>query len=123
MVTLAFEIEDGVDDVLERLRPGEVTVLRHVTDEHRGYVLPLRGKQKLRRRFAHLPDAAWRGLKFDREHGLNGVDDHQRRPEARHLLEDPLDAGFRQQVKRRRADTEAVAAALDLVFGLFAGCV
>ena len=35
-------------------------------------------------------------------------------------LEDALDAGLREQIQRRGADAEAIAAALDLMLGLFA---
>jgi Ca-activated chloride channel family protein len=41
-------------------------------------------------------------------------------PEPGDLLEDALDARFGEQVERRGADTEAIAAALDLVLGFFA---
>src|SRR5436190_762423 len=63
MVLLALEIQDRIDDVLERLGPGQVAVLCDMPDEERGDVLPFGRKQELRRRFAHLPAkcaAAWR---------------------------------------------------------------
>ena len=44
----------------------------------------------------------------------------ERRLEARDLLENALDAGFGQQIQRRRADAETIAAALDLMLGLLA---
>ena len=61
-----------------------------------------------------------RRLELDREDRLDRVDDDERRLEPRDLLEDALDAGFGQQVQRRGADAEAIAAALDLVLGLLA---
>jgi len=120
VMTLALEVEDGVHDVLERLRSGEVAVLGHVADEDGRDVLTLGGKQELRRRLAHLPHAAGRRLELDREDGLNGVDDDECRLEPRDLLQDPLDARFGQQIERRGANAEPVAAALDLVLGLLA---
>ena len=44
----------------------------------------------------------------------------ERRLERRDLLEDALDAGLREQVQRRVADAQPVAARLDLVLGLLA---
>ncbi len=123
MMALAFEVQHRVDDVLERLRAGEVAVLRDVADEHRRDVLSFRGEQKLRGRLAHLADAAGRRLELDREDGLDRVDDDERRLQPRDLFEDALDACLGQQVERRGADAKAIAAALDLVLGLFAGCV
>ena len=107
VMALAFEVQHRVDDVLERLRAGEAAVLRDVADEERRDVLALRREQQLRRRFAHLPDAAGRRLELQREHRLNRIDDHQRRLDARDLLEDPLEAGFGEQIQRRVADRRA----------------
>ena len=53
-MALAFEIQHGVDDVLERLRPREAAVFRHVANEKRRDVLALRSEQQLGRRFADL---------------------------------------------------------------------
>ena len=75
VVALAFEVEHGVDDVLERLGTGEAAVLGDVADEERRDVVALRGEQELRRRFADLADAAGRGLELQREHRLDRVDD------------------------------------------------
>ena len=118
---LAFEIEHRVDDVLERLRTGDVAVLGDVADQERRDVVALRGEQELRRRFAHLADAAGRGLELQREHRLHGIDDDQRRPDAADLFEDALDAGLGEQVERRIADAEPIAARFDLMLGFFAG--
>ena len=86
-------------------------------------VLPLRREQQLRRRLAHLPDAARRRLKLQREDGLHRVDDDQRRLDARDLLENALEAGFGEQIERRAADREPLAARLDLMLGLLARAV
>ena len=71
VMLLALEVEDRVDDVLERLGPGEAAVLGDVADEERRDVLPLGREQQLRRRLAHLADAARRGLELQREHRLD----------------------------------------------------
>ena len=118
VVALAFEIQHGVHHVLERLRTGETAVLGDVADEERRDVVALRGKQKLRGGFAHLPDAAGRRLELQREHRLDRVHDHQRRLHAADFLEDALDAGLREQVQRRIANTQPIAARLDLMLRL-----
>ena len=116
VVALSFEVQDRVDDVLQRLRTGQAAVLRHVADEKRRNVLTLRREQQLRRRFAHLTDAARRGLELQREHGLDRIDDDQRRLDAGDLLEDPLEARFGQEIERRVSNRQAFAARLDLMF-------
>ena len=75
VVLLALEVQDRVDDVLERLRAGEVAVLGDMADEERRDVLALGGKEKLGRRLAYLTDTPGRRLELEREHRLNGVDD------------------------------------------------
>ena len=123
VMPLALEVQHGVDDVLERLRAGEAAVLGDVADEEGRDVLSLGREQQLRRRLAHLADAAGRRLELQREDRLHRVDDDERRLEAGDLLEDPLEAGLGEQVERRRADAEPLAARLDLVLGLLAGAV
>ena len=64
-----------------------------------------------------------RRLELQREHRLHRIDDHERRLDARDLLENPLEARLGEQVERRVADAEPLAARLDLVLGLLAGAV
>src|SRR5204863_4387447 len=97
--------------------------LRHVTDEKRGNVLSLRREQQLRRRFAHLADAAWRGLKLQGEDRLHRIDDDERGLDPRDLFENALEAAFRDQIERRLADVQPLAARFDLMFGFLAGAV
>ncbi|MGC4080978.1 MAG: hypothetical protein QM736_02395 [Vicinamibacterales bacterium] len=77
----------------------------------------------MRGRLAHLADAARRGLELEREHCLDRVDDHERRPEARDLLEDPLEACLREQVERRIGHTKSFTARLHLVLRFLARAV
>ena len=56
-----------------------------------------------------LPGADWN---FEREHGLDRVDDDERRLDARDLLEDPLEAGFGEQIERRLADARGARRAI-----------
>jgi hypothetical protein len=123
VMPLAFEIQHGVDHMLERLGAGNVAVFRDVADEERRDVVAFRGKQKLRRRFAHLANAAGRGLELQRENGLHRVDDDERGFDAADFLQNALDAGFGKKEERRIANAKPIAARLDLMFGLFAGGV
>ena len=123
VMPLALEIEHRIDDVLEHLRAGEAAVLGDVADEKRRHVLSLGGKEQLRGRLAHLPDAAGRRLQLQREHCLDRVDDDERRLEPRDLLEDPLETGLGKQVQRRAPDAEPLAARLDLMLRLLARAV
>ena len=120
VMALAFEVEDGVHDMLQSLGPCEAAVLRDVPHEKRRNVLPFRGEQQLRRRLAHLADAAGRRLKLQREHRLHGVHDDKSRLDAGDFLENAFEAGFGKQVQRRVPNRQALASRLDLVLGLFA---
>ena len=91
---LAFEVEHGVDDVLERLRPGEVAVLRDVADEKRRDVLPLAANISRVADSRTWPMLPGRRLDLQREHGLDRIDDHETPASPRDLLEDPLERGF-----------------------------
>ena len=119
MMALSFEIQHGIDNVLEGLGPGQAAVLRHVTDEEGRDVLTFRHKQQLRRGLAHLPDAPRRGLEFQREDRLHGVDDYEGRFDAGDLLQNPLEARLSEQIQRSIAHGQALAARLDLMFGFF----
>jgi hypothetical protein len=123
MMPFAFEVQHGVDDVLERLGPGEAAVFRDVADEKGRHVASFRSEQQLRCRFAHLSDAAGRRLELERKHRLDGVDDDQRRLDARNLVENALEARFGEQIQRRVADGEPLAARFDLVLGFLARAV
>src|SRR6187397_1837728 len=121
MMPLAFEIEDGVDHVLQGLRPREVAVLGDVADKNGWNVLPFRGKQELRRGFAHPSDAAGCRLELDGKDRLHRGDEDQGWLETRDFLEDAFDARFREQVERRFTDAEPIAADLDLMLRILAG--
>src|SRR5688572_12051481 len=112
MMTLPFEVQHRVYDVLERLGPGEIAVLRHMPDEKGGNVLPFGREEKLRCGFAYLPDAAGGRLKLQREHGLNRIHDDERGLQARNLFQDPFEARLREDVERCTFHTEPFATRL-----------
>ena len=101
---------DGLDNVLEGFRTGEASVFRDVPDEECRDVLPFRGEQELGRCFAHLADAPGRRLEFQREDRLHGIDNDQRRFDSCNLFKDALEARFGQEVQRRGADGQPLAA-------------
>ena len=72
---VAFEIEHGIDHVLEHTRAGECALLRHVADEHDGGAGGFGEARKVRRAFAHLRDRAWGGGERGGIDGLDGIDD------------------------------------------------
>src|SRR4051812_2149113 len=115
-----LEIQHGVYDVFERLRPGKAPLLGHVADQKYRDVLALRREEQLRRGFTYLANAPGRRLKLERKDGLYGIDDDQRRADAADLFEDPFEACLRQQVQWRVCHAQALAARLHLVFGLLA---
>ena len=47
-------------------------------------------------------------LELEREHGLDRVHDDERRPQARDLFEDPLEAGLGEQIERRALDPKSL---------------
>ena len=73
--------------------------------------------------FPHLPDAAGRRLEFQREDGLDRIDDDEGGTQPRNLFEDALEAGLRQDVERRAFDAEALAPRLDLMLRFLARAV
>ncbi len=115
MVPLALEIQHGVDDVLQRLRAGEIAVLRDVADQHDGDIFPLGCEQQMRGHFAHLSDAAGGRLEPRGKDRLDGIHDDQRRLQSLDLFENALQTGFRQQVQRRAIDGQPFAAQFDLM--------
>ena len=69
--SFALEIENGVDDVLERLGAGDAAAFGDVPNgEHR--CLRLLGEaHQARGAFPHLADVAGRAFEVARENGLN----------------------------------------------------
>src|SRR6185437_11044245 len=75
---LALEVENRVDDVLERLRAGNAAALGHVADdEHRGAAL-FGVAHEPRGALAHLADVARRAFEVRGEQRLDRIDDEHR---------------------------------------------
>ena len=123
VVALPFEVQHRVHHVLEHLGTGQAAVLGDVADQHRRQVLSLGGEEQLRGRLADLADRARGRRQLRGVHGLDRVDDQQRRFEPLDFVEDALGARLCQKIERRVADAETLAAALHLVLGLLARAV
>src|SRR3954471_9533791 len=123
MMPLAFEEEDRVHNVFERLGACEAAVLRDVADEEGRGVLTLCREQQLRGGFADLADAAGSRLEPERIDRLDRIDNDERRFDARNLLENAFQTRFRQEEQRRIPDLEAFTAGLDLMFGFLTRAV
>ncbi len=91
---LPFDREDGVDQVLERLRARQRAILRHVPDQNDGDPLPLREVHQPEGGLSHLADATRRAVEVIDGRGLDGVDDDQSRPLGTGDLHDPADLGL-----------------------------
>ena len=118
-VTLKRQLKVSFEDMMREIEG----LVDQMPDEERRQVLPLGREQELRRRFPHLTDTPGRRLELEREHRLHRVDDEKPGLDPADLLEDALDARLGEQVERRVADAEPIAARLDLVLRLLAGGV
>ena len=78
-VPLALEADHRVDQVLERLGPGDRAVLGDVPDEDDGDPVALGQVHQAQRRLAHLADAAGRAVELVDGRRLDRIDDDERR--------------------------------------------
>ena len=95
---LAFEVQHGVHDVLEGLRPSDATALRDVPDEHdRG--TGLFGKpHETRGTFADLADIPGRALQLFGIRGLDGIEQDDARLELRGMMENGFEPRLTEDV-------------------------
>ena len=76
-MTVAFEAEHRVDDVLEHPRPGEVAIFGDMADEDDRDAATLRLRHQTMRASAYLHDAAGWRAELGIGHRLDAVDDDQ----------------------------------------------
>ena len=91
---IAFEIQHGIDHVLEDARPRDHAFLGHVTDDQHGDAGGLGESHERRRSFAHLRRRSRRRLDLGDVHRLDRIDDQHARTASLRLLDDRLDARF-----------------------------
>ena len=118
-----FEVEHGVDDVLEDLRPGDRSFLRYVADQKHGDVRALRDVGETRSRFAHLGDRACHAGDLGRGYRLDRVDEDADRFDLFHELADLVGGRVGRHMDLGKVDAEPFAAVTYLHRGLFAGDV
>src|SRR5437899_3709808 len=120
VVTLAFEVEHGVDDVLQHARPGDGALLVHVTDQEDRDVAALGEQHQASGAFPHLADAARRRGDAAHEDCLDGVDDRHHRPRLFEVLDDAVEVVFGQHYQPFALDAQPLRAQLQLLDRLFA---
>ena len=124
MAALAFEIENRVDQMLDRLWSCDLPIFGDMTDEQKRRAARLGVAHEIERRRAHLRDGAGCGFERRRPDRLDGIDgDDAGRFAAVERGENVLDTGRRAQRHRRLADAHARRAEAHLRHRLFAGDV
>ena len=91
---VAFELEDGIDDVFEHLRTSQRAFLGDVADEDDGRARFLGKLEDTGGTFAHLTNAASTRLEVIGGDGLDGVDDEDVGLDIGDVGEDGVEIGF-----------------------------
>ena len=71
VMALAFEVQNRIDDVLQRARAGNRPFFRDVADQEHGHATRLGEQEKLRGYFTNLRDRPRRRFDLGRECRLN----------------------------------------------------
>ena len=77
MVAISFEIQHGVDHVLDHLRAGNLTILGHVSDQQQGTARGLGMPDEGMSGRTYLAHGAGRGFDGLGPKSLNGIDDDE----------------------------------------------
>jgi hypothetical protein len=120
VAALALEVEHGVDHVLDHARAGDLALLGDVADQHHRDAAPLGEGDELVGGGADLGDRAGGAVDMVGPHGLDRVDDRQRRALGLERGEDVAQAGLGGEAQRRVGEAEALGAHPDLGGGLLA---
>ena len=114
VMALAFEIQNGIDDVLERFRAGNRSVFGDVADQEDGDRAVLCQQQELMSDFPHLRNRSGRRLDQRGENRLDGIDDNRRRLEPLDFVKNVFEICLGQQIKILGLNAQALAAQFDL---------
>ena len=120
MVALAFQIENGVDNVLEHARTGNGALLVDVTHEEDRDVAAFRQQHQPASALAHLADAAGCRGNVAHEDRLDGVDDGHHRPRLFEVLDDTVEVVLGQHHQSIALDAKALRPQLQLLHRLLA---
>src|SRR5688572_29547147 len=121
--SLALEIEDGVDDVLEGLGTSDASAFRDMPDDEYGGAALLREAHESRGAFANLADVPRGPFEIGGEDRLDRVHDHHPGLHSGGSREDGLEQGLDEQLDIGRGMPEAIGAELHLKRRLLAGDV
>src|SRR5262245_32642911 len=121
MLSRPLEIQNSVDQVLERFWSGNGAILRDVADQKDRNMLLLCPKQQLRRNLSDLTDAAWSHFKFFAKSCLYGINDHHLGSKLFSSRENFLDRHFGINMQIRGSTIQTLSPHLDLLSGFFAG--
>src|SRR6266446_1241558 len=111
----AFEIQDGIHDVLEGLRAGDAAAFGHVADEHDRGPRLLGEAHQAGRAFAHLAHVAGRTLELFGVGGLDGVEQHDPRLQLCRVMENRFEARFTEHVNAAGILFQAIGAQPELI--------
>ena len=104
---IAFEVDDGIDDVLDDLGPGERALLGDMADEHDRDPAALGEVDEFHAAFAQLRDRARGGRQVRLIDHLDRVDDHHAGVDLVNLVGDALDVGLGEDQQVIAVDGEA----------------
>ena len=104
---IAFEIDHGVDDVLDDLGAGESSGFRDMAHEDHGDPGRFRQVNQIHTAVTQLRDRAWCRGDIRLVDHLNRIDDDDGGAGLVDLVEDALDVGFGQDQQIRRFDAES----------------
>ena len=110
VMSFAFEIEDRIDDMLQRLWSGDRTVFGDVADKENRDRAVLCQQQELVSYFPHLRNRAGRRFYQRRENRLDGIDDDRAGIQAVYFVEDVLKIGLGQQIQIVSFNSQSLAA-------------
>src|SRR5262245_42849531 len=123
MLSRAFEIQNRIDDMLERLWSGNGAIFCDVPNEENGNMILFRPEQQLRCDFSHLTDAAGSHFKLFAECCLYRINDQHFGCELFRRCKNFLDGHFGIDMKVASLDVQPLATHLDLMCRLFTGSV
>ncbi len=120
---LALEVQNRIDDVLERPRTRDAAALRDVAHDEDGGAALLREAHQARGALAHLPDVAGRALEITGVNSLDGVDDEHRRRRRGRRRNDRLEVCLAEETHVTGIVGETIRPEFDLERALLARSV
>jgi hypothetical protein len=117
---LAFQVEDGIDDVLQHARPGDGTLLGDVPNDDDGHVGAFGQVHQAGGALAHLADRAGTGGEVVEHDRLDRIDHGQGRHHGLDRGHDGAEVDLGHHEQARRNGAQPVGAQLNLLAGLLA---